>query len=73
MSERRIEACPNNRLKLPVFGICIIVFGVLVIKGIHVALSAGFLALSVLAIAVVLSGRNPWWLRSPFDRKKAEN
>jgi len=59
----------HNRLKLPFFVIGIVIFGVLVAEGIYVVLNVSLLALSVLAIAVILSGRNPWWVRSRLDQR----
>jgi hypothetical protein len=33
-------------------------------------LGVAVLVASIIAIATILSGRNPWWIRSPFDRRK---
>jgi hypothetical protein len=33
-------------------------------------LGAAVLVASVIAIGTILSGRNPWWIRSPLDRRK---
>jgi hypothetical protein len=56
-------------LKLPFFVVCSIFFGVMVVEGIAVVVNASLLALSVVVLIVILSGGNPWWLRSPLDRR----
>ena len=44
-----------------------IFFGTMVAEGIAVVANASLLALTVVALIVILMGRNPWWLRSPLD------
>jgi len=66
-----MEDLPNNRFKLPFF-----VFGAaagVVIAGTGDYLLGGVVfVVSAVAVVIVASGRNPWWLRSPLDRRAAE-
>jgi hypothetical protein len=63
---------PNNRFKLPFFLLCDAVFVVLLIVGKSVVIAAVLMALSVVPIGVILSGRNPRRLQSPLDRWEAK-
>jgi hypothetical protein len=63
---------PNNRFKLPFFMLCAGVFVLLLVQGELVVFSAILLALSVVCIVVIASGRNPRWLQSPLDRWEAK-
>jgi len=63
---------PNHRFKLPFFLLCAAAFTVLLVVGQSVVIAAVLLAISVVCIVVILSGRNPRWLQSPLDRWEAE-
>jgi IS1 family transposase len=73
---RRVDSAsmdlPNNRFKLPFFVVCAAVFVVLLVEGDLVVVSATLLALCVVCIGVIASGRNPRWLQSPLDRWEAK-
>jgi uncharacterized ion transporter superfamily protein YfcC len=64
---------PNNPLKLASFivyvliSIAILVYGVLDGGWLFIILGAAFVVISLIAIKTVRAGRNPWWVRSPFD------
>jgi hypothetical protein len=64
-----IEAPAHNRFKLPWFALCAVAGVVFLATGSYMP-GAIVLLSSVIAIGVILSGRNPWWLRSPLDRRK---
>lgn len=63
---------PNNRLKLPFFALCAAVFIAMLGTGASVLIAAPLLVMSLVCIAVILSGRNPRWLQSPVDRWEAK-
>ncbi len=67
---RHEPAPPNHWTKLPfilvLIGVCVVfaldgdapwVFGVLA-------------AFGLFEVALILRGRNPWWMRSPFDQRR---
>jgi hypothetical protein len=66
---------PNNPLKLPFFILCAAIAVLVALIGVLYAawwLAAGGLILlgaSVRVARIVRDGRNPWWLRSPLDRR----
>jgi hypothetical protein len=68
---RSIEPLPNNRFKLPFFIVCAAVFVAMLAAGKSDVVAASLLVLSIVCIAVILSGRNPRWLQSPLDRWEA--
>jgi hypothetical protein len=72
--ERRItniESLPHSRFKLPFFFLCAVVFIAMLIVGDSVVIAAPMLAMAIVCIAVIVSGRNPRWLQSPVDRWEA--
>jgi hypothetical protein len=44
----------------------------MLITGSEVVIAAPLLVVSVVCIAVILSGRNPAWMQSPLDRWEAK-
>jgi hypothetical protein len=70
-----MDELPNSPLKLPFFEIGLVVCagGAAgpAVAGRWVWTAALILggALSVPAIRVIRQGRNPWWIRSPLDRR----
>ena len=63
---------PNNRFKLPFFLLAAAGLVVLLITGKSVVPAAVLLAVCVVSIVVILSGRNPRWLQSPADGWEAK-
>ena len=62
---------PNNRFKLPFFVVCGGVFVWMLATDAMIWIAAPLLALCLVSIGVIASGRNPRWLRSPLDRREA--
>lgn len=60
----------HNSLKLPVLALFVVIFGVMAVTGFYVLVSVILLILALVAIILVASGNDPWWLRSPFDRRR---
>jgi hypothetical protein len=67
-----MERLPNNRFKLPFFALCAAVFAAMLVTGSEVVIAVPLLAVSVVCIGVILSGRNPRWMQSPLDRWEAK-
>ena len=75
------RGAPNNPLKQPFLVMCVliavftaVVGGVLAANGLRLGwllVSGGvaLVALSYVPIRVIRQGRNPWWMRSPLDRR----
>jgi hypothetical protein len=59
---------PNNRFKLPWFLLCAAAGIVFLAVGKYVA-GGAILAGSLIAIATIVRGRDPWWIRAPLDRR----
>jgi hypothetical protein len=63
----------HNRFKLPVacgftaLGVLVAVFGVATGRWALTVIGALAAAGSVASIITIFRGRNPWWIRSPFD------
>jgi amino acid permease len=56
---------------LPFFFLCAVVFIAMLIAGDSIVIAAPMLVVSIICIAVIVSGRNPRWLQSPLDRWEA--
>jgi hypothetical protein len=64
---RNEPAPPNNRLKLPfTVGFMLMSVG-FVISGRWVITFAALFMLGIPQLAMILKGRNPWWMRAPID------
>jgi hypothetical protein len=58
-------------LKLPFFVVCAVAGIAMLVTGAYVLGGVVFVA-SAGAAVVVACGRNPWWMRSPLDRRAAK-
>jgi hypothetical protein len=73
--DEAVEDVPNNPLKLPFFVLMLMIAIVFVVvsavghEWVTVAILASCLPVGIHAIHVIRQGRNPWWLRSPLDRR----
>lgn len=76
MAAERPGEPEHNRLKLPVLVLSAIVYMALAVRYVVLnrwwaaALFVLFAGLALRALVVARSGRNPWWLRSPLDRRR---
>jgi len=66
-----IKEPPDHRLKLPFFVLYAAVLVALIVTGHHLVVAVPLLAMSIVAIVLIARGRNPRWLRGPFDQAEA--
>jgi hypothetical protein len=59
---------PNNRAKLP-FNVVIAVLAVWFLARGKYVVGGLLLVVSVCTLWLISRGRNPWWMRSPFERR----
>jgi hypothetical protein len=59
----------HNRSKLLWFVLCAVAGVVFLAVGKYV-LGEAIVVASLIAIRAISQGRNPWWIRSPLDRRK---
>jgi hypothetical protein len=66
-------------LKLPLFvllaviGLIAVVVGIVGPHWLAAVAGAVILAVSLLAIGAIRRGENPWWIRSPLDRRRSQD
>jgi hypothetical protein len=66
----------HHPLKLPLLVACSLVIAVAVVAWVTTgdwllaALGVVVIAITVVAVRMILVGRNPWWLRGPLDRRR---
>lgn len=63
----------GKRLKLWFFALCLIAFAIMIVVGWHVILNACLTVLAIGAIVTIVSGRDPWWLQPPLERRGPRN
>jgi hypothetical protein len=67
-----VSTPPHNPLKAPLLAVCTVALVILAtqerIMGVWFVVCVTLAALNAISLGVVLSGRNPWWVRSPADR-----
>jgi hypothetical protein len=67
---------PSNPVKLPLTVVLIVVITIEVIVAavrgdrVFAVIGVVVLAACVVAVRTIRAGRNPWWLRAPFDRRR---
>jgi hypothetical protein len=67
---RNEPAPPNNRLKLPFTVGFMFVSAAFVIRGHWVVAFVAIFLLGIPQLAMILKGRNPWWMRAPIDYRR---
>jgi hypothetical protein len=64
-----MEPLPNHRFKLPMYLVLTVVCAVLIVVRHEVLLWSIFTLVGVVSVAMIATGRNPWWTRSALDRR----
>jgi hypothetical protein len=58
---------------LAVIGLIAVVVGIVGPERLATVAGAVMLAVSLLAIGAIRRGENPWWIRSPLDRRSSQD